>query len=348
MESEIPKETPPIVVVSQPMPEKKRFHLNKWHVITVILVAVIAVEGFLYLNLNSSYNTLDAEHQNLKDDYGTLQAHHRTLQSNYDSLQSSYSETQTSFASLQTDYNSLNSSYNSLQTNYDTLQASWDSYYSDYAKLRQLINQRALHLDISDFVTPNDTSVRNIVLSITGGWSNPSDWNEYWDDVKNMYDWIGNNIEYRHDGLFPILPSTPAGRIDYSDEMWQFPNETLDIKKGDCEDMAVLLTSMIRSYNGGQYKVECVWIDGSTMGHMGVQFPVTGNELTILDPAGNYYTKDSYGDLTSKDISIEIDNWLNYWKTEMGSDVHVYRVFSSYIDKSFSSTSEYTTWMYSR
>ena len=366
MEYEEGIEKSPIIT---PQPEKRKFRLSKWHVITIVLVAIIVVQGFLYLSLNSSFNTLNAnhksltnqysalqsEHSTLQGDYDSLQAHHRTLQSDYDSLQSNYSKIQTSFASLksnysslQTDYNSLNSSYHSLQTDYNILQSSFDSYYSDYANLRRLINQRVLHLDITDFITPNDTSVKNTVLSVTGDWSNPSDWNEYWNDVKKMYDWVVNNIEYRYDGLFPIIPSTPAGEVEYSDEMWQFPNETLDIKKGDCEDMAILLASMIRSYNGEKYSVECLWITSSTLAHVGVQFPVTGDELTILDPAGDYYTEDLYGDLTSKDISTEINNWLNYWKPQMGSDVRVYRVFSSYIDKSFSSTSEYISWMYSR
>lgn len=32
----------------------------------------------------------------------------------------------------------------------------------------------------------------------------------------------------------------------------------------------------------------------------------------------------------------------------MGTDVYVRRVFSDYIDKTFTSTSEYIKWMYSR
>jgi len=361
MESEVPKESPPppevLVPVSQPQPQptKKPFKLNKWHVVTVVLVVVICLQTFLYLSLMTNYNSLDSKHKTLLSEHGALEDDYNSLQSSYDSLQSSYyglqashSSLQANYSSLESDYDSLQSSYDSLQTNYGILQSSFDSYYSDYANLRDLINQRVLHLDITDFITPNDAAVSSIVLSVTGGWSNPSDINEYWSDVKKMYDWVVANVEYRYDGLFPVLPSTPSGSVQYETEMWQFPSETLDVMNGDCEDMAILLASMILSYNDGKYAVECIWITGSLSAHVAVQFPVAGDKLTILDPAGNYYTQDAYGGLGSKDISTEINNWLNYWKPSIGSDVRVYRVFSNDIDRTFSSTSEYTSWMYSR
>lgn len=318
MESEIPEETP-IVLVPEARPERKHVRLNKWHVIAVVLVAVIAIQGFMYVSLNSRFNTLNADHK-------SLTAENKDLES---------------------DYNSLQSDFDSLQSEYGTLQSTYDSYVSSYDYLRTQINARTLQLLVRDFITPEDSTVKNKVVQITGGWSDPSDWNECWDDMKKMYDWIVNNIEYRSDGLSPVLPTTPSGYLEYSEEMWQFPSETLDLLQGDCEDMAILLTSMILSYNEGKYRTECVMIEGSTDGHAGVQMPVADDKLTILDPAGKYYTQTS-GNIDNKDISTEINSWLNYWKPQMGNDVHVVRVFSDSLDKSFSSTSEYTSWMYSR
>ena len=62
----------------------------------------------------------------------------------------------------------------------------------------------------------------------------------------------------------------------------------------------------------------------------------------IFDPAGHYYSSDIWGDIVFNDISVEINNWLNYW----GPDTYVYRVFSDVINKTFTSTSEYLSWMY--
>ena len=94
--------------------------------------------------------------------------------------------------------------------------------------------------------------------------------------------------------------------------------------------------------------VEVILIQGENGVHVAVQIPVTGNEIVILDPAGQYYTSDSLNHLTSKSIDEEIENWLNYWKPSLGDDVYVYRVFSDYIDQSFNSTEEYLDWMKNR
>jgi hypothetical protein len=306
MENEVPAEAPPAVVIPQPQPERKPFRFHKWHVVTIVLMLIIAVQVIAYLPVMSRYNALEYSHRSLLSEHATLEG------------------------------------------DYGLLEARYDSFLSDYDRLRDEVNKRATESDVKSFITPQNSAVRSIVLQATGGWSNTNDWDEYWSDLKNMYDWVVNNIDYRSDGLFPVLPTTPSGSVQYQKEMWQLPSETLDLEKGDCEDMAILLTSMIRCYNGEDYKVECIEISGSSGGHVAVQIPVAGDKLTILDPAGHYYTQTWLGSLTSGSISAEINDWLGYWRSDLGSNVHVTRVFSSYVDETFSSTTEYTTWMSNR
>jgi chaperonin cofactor prefoldin len=301
----------------------------------------IEVKDSQISSLNSQISSKDSTITNLNSKITTKNSEYSALQSEHSTLQDSHD-------SLQTNYNSLQSSYSSLQSNYNSLQSGYDSYISSYDNLRSKINNRTFGTDGMYFITPQDSTVKNLVIQITGGWSNSSDWNEAWTDIKMMYDWIVNNIEYRADGLFPVIPATPFSSLEYGQEMWQLPKETLDLKQGDCEDMAILLTSMMLCHNGGKYYVECISIKGSESAHMGVQIPVEEDKLTILDPAGKYYTQTSYGYIDMKDFSTEINNWLDYWEPEMGTDLYVYRVFSSYLDKSFSSTTEYTSWMYGR
>jgi flagellar basal body rod protein FlgB len=235
-----------------------------------------------------------------------------------------------------------------LSKQIEDLNATLQAYINAYQALRDRVNMRWNHENATLFITPTDPIVQSTVYSITGGWSNTSDWNEFWIDVKALYDWVVENIEYRYDGLYPMLPDTPFGSLEFWDEMWQFPNETLKLSMGDCEDMAILLASMIRSYNDMKYSVEVVIISGAKGAHAGVQLPVQGGKIVILDPAGHYYTHDAWGNIASKDIETEINNWLNYWKPYLGSDVRVVRVFSDYIDKGFNNTSDYLSWMYSR
>jgi cell division protein FtsB len=266
------------------------------------------------------------------------------LQGNITYYESQIATLNSQITTLQSEIASLTAEITSLNGTIASLQAYVDAYQS----LRDKVNQRWNQINIEPFITPQEQAVRDIVYSITGGWSNPSDWNEYWKDVKAMYNWVVNNIEYRYDGLYPILPYNPSGDLDFWNEMWQFPNETLSLRKGDCEDMAILLCSMISCYNDMKYWVECIIVESSTSGHVAVQIPVSGYKLVILDPAGKYYSHDIWGNIAFNDITTEINNWLNYWKPQMGSDVYVARVFSDYIDKTFASTNEYIAWMYSR
>jgi len=310
-----------------------------------------------FANLQSSYSTLEANYTNLETTFLDLNTTHTSLfethailneqytqlQGDYDTLLLEYQD----YLTLEQQYNTLLLQYNNLQSQYTSLEDEYNRYVTAYQNLRDEINQRRNHPDVESFVTPQDSSVIVPVLDITGGWSNTSDWNEFWDDVKAMYQWVVDNIEYRYDGLYPVLPYDPSGGVSYSTEMWQFANETLDLQKGDCEDQAILLCSLIRSYCSLNW-IECIGISSSTSAHLAVQILVSGDKLVIFDPAGNYYSHDFWGDIEFNDITTEINNWLDYWKPSMGSDVYVYRVFSDYMDKTFSSTSEYLVWMYSR
>jgi prefoldin subunit 5 len=310
-----------------------------------------------YVSLKASYDELNMSQDSsdlLEAQYNSLQSQYADLNSEYDALNSQYLSLQSSYDALDISYDSLNSQHLSLQANYDSLQSqfaalqdSYDAVTSQYEQIRNQVNQRAQHFGVNEFITPNDASVMQITTYVTGGWSNTSDWDEYWTDIKALYDWVVNNVEYDYDGLFPVLPSSLSGNVIYTNEMWQFPNETLSLKMGDCEDMAILLCSLIRDYSQ-EYLAECLLIIGSEGGHAAVQIPVTGDKMVILDPAGNYYTSDVPGETTPKDISTEINSWLTYWKPHLGNDVKVYRVFSDYMDTTFASTSEYTSWMYSR
>jgi hypothetical protein len=49
-------------------------------------------------------------------------------------------------------------------------------------------------------------------------------------------DWIGNNIKYTDDY-----------ETHSENEYWQFPNETIQLKTGDCEDFSLLLCSLLRA-----------------------------------------------------------------------------------------------------
>jgi len=233
----------------------------------------------------------------------------------------------------------------SLNSEMTSLQTTFDDYVKNYQNLRTLINGRAIHPNATSFITPLDFEVESIVNQNTGGWSNTSDSNEFWVDIKELYMWVVANIEYRSDGLSPNLPIDPGNSLRYFEDMWQFANETINLKKGDCEDQAILLCSMIRCYAKGLIGTHCVWISSSTSSHFGVQITEGGNILVIFDPVGNYYSKNFRGFVVSNDVTKEINNWLDYSKPIIGSDVYVSGVFCEEFDVRFVSTSQYIVWI---
>ena len=151
-------------------------------------------------------------------------------------------------AALEDKIAELTAMYDDLYASHEKLVDEYNDYMTAYQSLVDRVNWRWDKNNLEAFITPEDSSVKSIVYSVTGGWSNTSNWSEFWTDVKAMYDWVVSNIEYRYDGFYPMLPYDPHEPLSFWDEMWQLPNETLELRKGDCEDMAILLCSMIRAY----------------------------------------------------------------------------------------------------
>jgi len=298
--------------------------------------------------LQDNYDLLTDNHDSLIIDYQTLQTQNQeltnqrdSLLADYDSLQTQNQEVTDQRDALQTGYDSLVGDYDSLQTQKDDLQAEYDSLVDWYDEIRNEVNLRGGNwMDKMSFVTPNDVTVSAKVEEVTGGFS--SDVNEQWADIWKMYDWVVDNIEYNWDSQLPYLPYM-GGTLSWYHDYWRMPSETLEDGVGDCEDMATLLASMFLNYfSSAGYSCWCVTWHSDESGHAAVAFPVEGGELTILDPAGNYYTHDSWGGLTSKDVSVAVDEWLAHWQPKPG--IYVSGVFSVTVYETFLTTDSFVEW----
>jgi hypothetical protein len=326
------------------------------------IVSVLATVAFLNLNdANLKNAELTSNLASLQDQYNELWSKYNSLNYNYSYLEWNY----TNFL-LQSPASWPNPGSNGTDTGNDTYQArlqalqelyvnlkeEYDQYVADYQKLRNMTELRLMHGDLRVLITPSDPEVVNLTRSIVGKSLDDNNSDINWGDIKALYDWVNNNIKYREDGLYPSLPESPVDletkSLEQTDQMAQLPNETLALKQGDCEDTAVLLVSMLRAYFNYRYTAECVWITGASAGHVGVMIPFSGDKVVILDPVRDYYSHNTLGDIALNSASTEIYNWMNIWRPSLGNDVHVYRVFSDYVDKSFDTTEDFLNWMYSR
>jgi hypothetical protein len=325
----------------------------------LVIVAALATVAFVSLNDANKQNAeLTSDLTRLQDEYDTLQTKYYNLMGNYSALEWKYTNILLQTPSLAPNpagsgmtNSSYLSRYQALEDLYSNLKKTYDQYVADYQKLRSMTDQRLLRGSAKPFIVPFDPDVVSLVRNVTGKAENSSD-SINWGDIKALYDWVNTNIEYREDGLYPVLPDNPVEvetkGLEQTDQMAQFPNETIALKKGDCEDIAVLLCSMVRAYFETHYTTECIWITGETAGHVAVMIPFDEDQIAILDPVRDYYSHDTLGDIALNSVSTEIYNWMNIWRPSLGNDVHVYRVFSDYMDDYFNTTEEFTIWMYNR
>ena len=91
--------------------------------------------------------------------------------------------------------------------------------------------------------------------------------------VENCYYWVSSNIFYR--------PDDSLGSSEY----WLYPSETLALKKGDCEDFAILLCSLIRAKGTPAEEVRVVAglvpTNGDIAGHAWVELKYQGKWLPL-------------------------------------------------------------------
>lgn len=234
---------------------------------------------------------------------------------------------------------------NAVQPTMDKLQSETDQLFNSYENFRKEINSRSANNQTAvSFITPDNPEVTSLVKSITKGFSDEN----LWDDYASMFQWVIRNIEYSLDSPTPVLPDSINGTLEWVNDFWRLPVETLRDKTGDCEDLALLLTSMMLNYNEGKYPV---WIIGvrtqgdNAKAHMAVVIPSSDNQLTIFDVSGRYYTQfTDLGGFGSQDVPLALQHWLDHLKDEM-PDAEVYVAFSVDFYREFTGNQEFLDWM---
>lgn len=233
---------------------------------------------------------------------------------------------------------------NAVKPGMDSLKAERDRVVEGYTNLREQINLRlGIGQDGQSFITPDDPEISAKVLEITGGYSEEKLWKHY----ARLFQWTMKNIKYSLDSPVPLLPESVDGTLEWGGDFWRTPIETIRDGTGDCEDIALLLTSMLLNYNQRRYPA---WIVGvRTTGaqpraHMVVAIPSENAQLSFFDIPGRYYTPFStVGGFGSRVVPLAVDHWLSHLEEEMlGAQVYV--VFSENFYQEFSSNQEFIDW----
>jgi len=228
------------------------------------------------------------------------------------------------------------------------LKAEQEQMLSDYASLREQINLRlGFGEDSQRFITPDDPEISALVLEITEGYS--EDATEFWRDYGRMFQWVIRNIEYSSDSPTPLLPESIDGALEWRNDFWRTPAETIRDETGDCEDLSALLASMLLNYNQRRFTIWIVGIQtfGPTpKGHVAVAIPIENNQLTIFDPSGRYHTPFPHlGGIGTQEVTLAVADWTTHLQDEMPG-AQVYVVFSEDFYQEFTNTQEFIDWVY--
>lgn len=110
-------------------------------------------------------------------------------------------------------------------------------FLNDSKTIRQVI---PITIDVRHFIQTPDFYLNKIVKNI-GAWDAMC----YEEKAMLCFQYVRDNIVYTPDKPMHGIP-----------EFWNFPNETLTLGKGDCEDMAILIVSMMRNAGIPAYRVK--------------------------------------------------------------------------------------------
>jgi len=240
--------------------------------------------------------------------------------------------------------NDTDAQMNAIKLEMDSLKAEENRMLSNYANMRRQINMRlGIGQDSQCFITPDDPKISAIVQEITGGYSEE----EFWKDYIRLFQWIMVNIKYSLDSPIPLLPESINETLDWGKDFWRTPAETIRDRTGDCEDMAVLLTSMLLNYNQRRFPTWVVGVkdpDPKPKAHVAVAIPLQNNQLAIFDTAGHYFTPfHDLGGFGSQEFPLAIEHWIKHLG-EVTPDAQVYVAFSEDFYQEFSSNEEFIDW----
>jgi len=252
-----------------------------------------------------------------------------------------------------TSYNTLSSSYSALQLERNSLIQRIATMNVNFANLLATIRLRTFAgSNSTQFITPDDPAIKSLVFQITGGYAGTD--SDFWSDIANLQGWVVLHIGYSYDTYTPMISgSLESGlSIGWREDFWRYPTETLDDRHGDCEDMAILLTTMIRCYFkhcvGTLYAAYAMSVRGPVTAHMAVVIPVSGGKIVILDPAGRFVTGlDLFLTrwLTARPASDAMNDYFSYWRTGGITFTHVGKIFNENTYRTFSTLPEFLAWI---
>jgi hypothetical protein len=147
--------------------------------------------------------------------------------------------------------------------------------FSSYEPVAQPFQLTFPFSHVKRFIQPNDPLVQGALKDI---YQNKL---FFGSDLRAIRNWVATNIEFKSDLEKSWLNCLLRNLNPF--EYWQYPQETIKSKSGDCEDFAILLCSLLRASG---YSSEEVFVALGKKGITGHAFVVIkeGEEYRTIEP----------------------------------------------------------------
>ncbi len=235
--------------------------------------------------------------------------------------------------SLRSDNAILQGNFNRLNADLDHANLNWKNLSEQILDFRQdlysycVLNESFARI----FTTEELDKIAFKVNEITGNDD------EIWDGLNSIHRYVRDEIDYAYDSSVPIIdtyryygdkenPLLSEFHISYIENLYQPLSFTVEYEQGDCDDQAMLEYAMIKYFQRHileeEYRLYLVHMKWEDSAHLTVFQPVQGDNICILDPAGNYQTGVS-NRLGQNPIRAELLNYQNYWYEENGEIIEL-------------------------
>lgn len=169
------------------------------------------------------------------------------------------------------------------------------------------------------FVQPNNQRVQKTLKEILENKS------PFESDLQAIRNWVATNIQYESDPQKPPLRIRIRNWITHLNhsDYWHYPEETIKNRKGDCEDFAILLCSLLRAYG---YSPEEVYVV------LGIDSNDTGHAFVVLKEDGKWRYIEPQA----------LRGWFNYEGWDADRALNEYKINFVLNDRDFSHTTVFS------
>jgi hypothetical protein len=294
--------------------------------ITYIVIGLIVGAGVGYLAVNSQVVDVRGKLSDAQMQYVTLYTQFQILTKENTDLNTSYRNLMIQKSSLENSYTHLQSDYSKLRTDSQTASAYFKQLSVKITDLESVMKSYC-QLPGAFTRTLNENEIKKVGDTVKLMTSIEPNYLAAYDKINN---WVTGHITDVKDILFPyIVPITTifngttvntGYNLYETQEYISTPEFTLKQSQGDSESQAILDFAMMKYYDRyikgeskNAYLTVMSFSDGTL--HSAIFMPVTDGRICIMDPAGQYVTRDQE-DATVKLAASEIPTYYNYWSNQ--------------------------------